>query len=98
MGFDFSKYDEIDVEQEKKPVQRKPKKETESHRFMKEIEKMKDELKTFRKEVMDMIRVKDETILDVWNEILPVLNKMWPKGIFHGRIERLNRMLIDKIS
>jgi len=52
----------------------------------------------FKKDVRAMLEVRDETLIDVWDEVWPSLQKMWKSGVFRGRLEKINRLIHDKIS
>jgi hypothetical protein len=69
-----------------------------NHEVAKRIDEIRYQVADFKAEMREMLKVKDETLVDVWNEVWPSLQKMWKRGVFRQRLEKINQLIIDKIS
>jgi len=112
MGFDFSKYGQQEDNEEKSPKKKlvdrvkpdtgtvtgKGSVEGYQEKWKLEFSKLRHDMETFKEKITDLFKVEGETVLNIWNEIYPVLKKMWKRGVFRGRIDKFNHMILDKIS
>jgi len=53
---------------------------------MKEVKNVKDEM-------LRGLQIREEKLLEIWDEIFPVFQRMWKLGSFNKRIAKFNTML-----